>query len=102
LKEGYRYRIRVEGSIHNNSGEGFAVYVNGKLLGEIKTGVTGWRKQGLRGVKLEYDALEALKGGKMTIAVANFPMNNWNPDGFLPFFRPLNVWVEEQKLPVLE
>jgi alpha-galactosidase len=102
LKEGCRYRIRVEGSIHNNSGEGFAVYVNGKLLGEIKTGVTAWRKQGLRGVKLENDALQALQGGKMTIAVANFPMNNWNPDGFLPFFRPLNVWVEEQKLPVLE
>jgi hypothetical protein len=92
----------VEGSIHNNSGEGFAVYVNGKLLGEIKTGVTGWRKQGLRGVNLENDALQALQGGKMTIAVANFPMNNWNPDGFIPFFRPLNVWVEEQKLPVLE
>jgi alpha-galactosidase len=102
LKAGYRYRIRVEGSIHDNSGEGFAVYVNGKLLGEIKTGVTGWRKQGLRGVKLENDALQALQGGKMTIAVANFPMSNWSPDGFLPFFRPLNVWVEEQKLPVLE
>jgi alpha-galactosidase len=102
LKEGYRYRIRVEGSIHNNSGEGFAVYVNGKLLGEMKAGVTAWRKQGVRGVKLENDALEALKGGKMTIAVANFPMNNWKPDSFLPFFRPLSVWVEEQKLPVLE
>jgi len=100
LKEGYRYRVRVEGSIHDNSGEGFAVYVNGKLLCEMKAGVTGWRKQGLRGVKLENDALQVLKGGKMTLAVANFPMNNWNPDGFLPFFRPLNVWVEEQKLPV--
>jgi len=102
LKEGCRYRIRVEGSIHNNSGEGFAVYVNGKLLGEMKAGVIGWRKQGVRGVKLEDDALEALKGGKMTIAVANFPMNNWKPDYFLPFFRPLSVWVEEQKVPVLE
>jgi hypothetical protein len=38
----------------------------------------------------------------MTIAVANFPMNNWKPDYFLPFFRPLSVWVEEQKVPVLE
>ena len=78
------------------------MYVNGKLLGEMQAGVTGWRKQGVRGVKLENDALEALKGGKMTIAVANFPMNNWKPDYFLPFFRPLSVWVEEQKVPVLE
>ena len=29
-------------------------------------------------------------------------MNNWNPDGFLRFFRPFSVWVEEQKVPVLE
>ena len=102
LKEGYRYRIRVEGSIHDNSGEGFAVYVKGKLVGEIKEGITGWRKQGIRGVKLENGLLEAIKGGKMTIAVANFPMNNWKPDHFIPFFRPLNVRVEEQKLPPLQ
>jgi hypothetical protein len=102
LKEGYRYRVRVEGSIHDNSGEGFAVYVNGKLVGEIKEGITGWRKQGIRGVKLENSLLEAIKGGKMTIAVANFPMSNWKPDHFIPFFRPLSVWVEEQKLPPLQ
>ncbi len=102
LKDGYRYRIVVEGSIHDNSGEGFALYVNGKLLVEIKEGVVGWRKQGIRGVKLENSLLESLKGGKMTIAVANFPMNNWKPDHFIPFFRPLNVWVEEQKIPVLQ
>jgi alpha-galactosidase len=102
LKEGCRYRICVEGTIHDNSGEGFAVYVNGKLVGEIKEGVVGWRKQGIRGVKLENSLLESLKGGKMTIAVANFPMSNWKPDSNIPFFRPLNVWVEEQKVPALE
>lgn len=101
LKEGCRYRIRVEGSIHDNSGEGYAIYVNGKLLSEVKTGVVAWRKQGIRGLKLENEALTAFKGGKVTIAVSNFPMNNW-PEGFLPFFRPLNVWVEEQKLPPVE
>jgi hypothetical protein len=102
MKEGYRYRLVVEGSIHDNSGEGFALYVNGKLLTEIKEGVTGWRKQGIRGVKLENEALAAFKGGKVTIAVVNFPMNNWKPDHFIPFFRPLSVSLEEQKLPVLE
>jgi len=32
LKEGYRYCVRVGGSAHANSGEGCAIYVNGKLL----------------------------------------------------------------------
>jgi hypothetical protein len=102
LKEGYRYRIVVEGSIHDNSGEGFAIYVNGKLLAENKEGVTGWRKQGIRGVLLKNEGLEAFKGGKVTIAVSNFPMSNWKPDHFIPFFRPLSVWVEEQKIPELQ
>ncbi|MEI6177487.1 MAG: hypothetical protein WCS43_11395 [Verrucomicrobiota bacterium] len=39
------------------------------------------------------------KGGKVTIAVASFPMNNFEPEYYIPAIGPLSVWVEEQKLP---
>ena len=99
LKEGHRYRIRLDGSIHDNSGEGYAIYLNGKLLTEVKNGVTAWRRQRLRGSHIWQEHLDDLKGGKVTIAVANFPMNNFDPERFIPAIGPLSVWVEEQKLP---
>ena len=98
-KEGHRYRIRLVGSIHDNSGEGYAIYLNGKLLTEVKNGVAGWRRQGTRGSHIWQENLDDLKTGKITIAVANFPMSNWDPDYFIPAIGPLSVTLEEQKLP---
>jgi len=100
-KPGHRYRIRLNGSIHANSGEGYAIYVNGKLINEQPNGVTGWRKQGPRGSYIWKEFSNDFKGGKVTIAVANFPMSNWNPDDSIPPVGPLSVWIEEQKLPDL-
>jgi len=99
LKQGHRYRIRLDGSIHDNSGEGYAIYLNGKLLTEIKNGVYAWRKQGRRGSHVWQENLDDFKGGTVTIAVANFPMNNYDPEYFIPAIGPLSVCVEEQKLP---
>jgi hypothetical protein len=101
LKEGHRYRIRVNGSVHANYGEGYAIHVNGKLLAEFKDGITAWRKQGWkpRGSHVWADFRGEFKGGKVTIAVSNFPMNNRPADGFLPATQPLSVWLEEMKLP---
>lgn len=99
MKEGCRYRIRVDGSIHKNSGEGYAIYVNGKLLAEMKMGVLAFRRQGLRGSHIWNDFREEFKGGEVTIAVANFPMSNWAPGESVPILRPLSVWIEEQKIP---
>ena len=104
-KEGHRYRIRINGSVHANSGEGFAIYVNGKLLAESKAGITAWRREGWRprGSHVWADFRGEFKGGKVTIAVSNFPMNNRSGDGFLPASRdPLSVWVEEMKIPPVE
>ena len=104
-KEGHRYRIRINGSVHANSGEGYAIYVNGKLLAESKAGITAWRKQGWkpRGSHVWADVRGEFKGGKVTIAVSNFPMNNKTAEGFLPASRdPLGVWLEEMKLPPVQ
>jgi alpha-galactosidase len=103
LKEGHRYRIRVGGSIHANSGEGYAIYVNGRLLAESKAGVVAWRREGgkPRGGPIWADFRDEFKGGKVTIAVSNFPMNNRLGDGFIPARAPLSVWLEEMKIPPL-
>ena len=101
LKEGHRYRIRVGGSAHANLGEGYAIYVNGKLLAESKGGVVAWRREGgkPRGGHVWADFRDEFKGGKVTIAVSNFPMNNRPADRFIPAGAPLSVWMEEMKLP---
>ena len=101
LKDGHRYRIRVGGSVHANSGEGYAIYVNGKLLAESKAGIVAWRREGWRprGSHVWADFRGEFKGGKVTIAVSNFPMNNRTGDGFLPARDPLSVWLEEMKIP---
>jgi hypothetical protein len=104
LKDGHRYRIRVSGSVHANFGEGYAIYVNGKLLAESKAGIVAWRREGgsPRGSHVWAEFRDEFKTGKVTIAVSNFPMNNQNGDGFLPAGQPLSVWLEEMKLPPLE
>ena len=101
LKDGHRYRIRVGGSVHANSGEGYAIYVNGKLLAESKAGIVAWRREGSkpRGSHIWADFRGEFKGGKVAIAVSNFPMNNQSADSFIPARAPLSVWLEEMKIP---
>ena len=101
LKDGYRYRIRVSGSAHADSGEGYAIYVNGRLLAESKAGVVAWRREGgkPRGGHIWADFRNEFKGGKVTIAVSGFPKNNKSPEGFIPARAPLSVWMEEMKIP---
>ena len=104
LQNGHRYRIRVNGSVHANSGEGYAIYLNGKLLAESKAGVTAWRKEGWkpRGGHVWADVREDFNRGKVTLSICTFPMNNRAPDSFIPAGPPLSVWMEEMKLPPLE
>jgi hypothetical protein len=104
LKNGHRYRIRVDGSAHANYGEGYAIYINGKLLAESKAGIVAWRREGgrPRGSHVRADFRGVFKGGKVTIEISNFPMNNFKGDGFLPAGQPLGVSMEEMKVPPVE
>lgn len=103
LKEGHRYRIRVHGSMRTNSGDGYAIFVNGRPLAEVKTGIVAWRREDHRprGSHVWADFRDEFKGGKVTIAVAAFPMNNRPEDRFIPAREPLSVWIEEMKIPPL-
>jgi alpha-galactosidase len=101
LKEGHRYRIVVGGSAHVNAGEGYAVYVNGKLLAQSNAGV-GKRQGGQpRGGFIYNDFRDEFKGGKVTIAATSFLRYN-NPRGIIPPRGHLTLWMEEAKIPPLD
>jgi len=103
LKDGHRYRIRVHGSVRANHGDGYAIFVNGKPLAGIKEGIVRWRREGHRprGSHVWADFRDEFKGGKVTISVAAFPMNNRPEASFIPDRDPLGVWIEKMKIPPL-
>ncbi len=103
LKQDCRYRIHIIGSAHKNMGEGYVIYINGKLLAESKNGVVAWHREGHkpRGNPVWSEFRNEFKGGKVTIAVSNFPMSNFPTDWFVPAREALSVCVEEMKLPPL-
>jgi len=103
LKDGHRYRIRVAGSVRATVGDGYAIFVNGRPLAESKAGVVAWRRESgrPRGGHIHTDMRGEFKSEKVTLAVAGFPMNNQPADRFLPHGQPLQIWIEEMKLPPL-
>jgi hypothetical protein len=99
LKEGHRYRIVLGGSNHVNAGEGYAIYVNGKLLAESKTGV-GMRQGGQpRGGHIYADFRDEFKGGKVTIAATSFLRYNHPRIKPYPPRGHFTLWMEEAKIP---
>jgi len=100
LKDGYRYRIVVGGSAHVMTGEGYAIYVNGKLLNESKDGVPNRAGGQPRGAHVYDDFRDGFKSGKVTIAVKSF-LQYAAKNGPIAPSGHLTVWMEEQKLPPL-
>jgi len=102
LKKDHRYRIVVGGSAHVNSGEGYAIYLNGKLLGESKIGVAVRQGGQPRGCYIYGDFRDEIKGGKVTLAVTSFLRYNHPRRGLQPPRGHLSLQIEEQKLPLLK
>ena len=98
FKPGHRYRFIVGGSNHVMSGEGYAIYVNGNLLAESKTGVPNRAGGQPRGGHVYADMMGDFKGGKVTIAATSFLQFNRRGLEGKPIGH-LTVCVEEQKLP---
>ena len=99
LKDGYRYRIVLGGAAHVNSGEGYAIYVNGKLLAESTRGVAVRQGGQPRGAHIYNDVLEEFAGGKVTIAATSFLRYNHPRIKPYPPRGHLTLQIEEQKLP---
>ena len=102
LKKDHRYRIVVGGSAHVNSGEGYAIYINGKLMAESKTGVAVRQGGQPRGAHIYSDFIDEFKGGQVTLAVTSFLRYNHPRRGLQPPRGHISLQIEEQKLPPLK
>ncbi len=99
VKAGHRYRIVLGGAAHVNSGEGFAIYVNGKLMEESTRGVAVRQGGQPRGANVYADLRDEFKGGKITIAATSFLRYNHPRTKPYPPRGHLTLRIEEQKLP---
>jgi hypothetical protein len=108
-KPGHAYRLVLGGAGCDRSGEGFAIYVNGKQLTQVNGGF--FRHTGIRGAYVYDDILPEFKGGKVTISVINFLRytffrNKTDYHGGHPDYRGktvpphghVSLWMEEAKL----
>jgi len=94
FKEGHRYRLVFGGMSHVGSGEGFEIYVNGKLMLERNRGVGG--REG--GSQLVYNIDKAwwpdFQNGNTTIAAKGFLRTDGNQTG-----NTFLIWLQEMKAP---
>jgi hypothetical protein len=110
VKKGHAYRLILGGAGCDRSGEGFAVYLNGKLVAQANGGF--YRYSGIRGGYLYDEILKELDGGEVTISVINFLRythfrNVTHYHGPHPDFQGqqvppnghVDLWMEEVKLP---
>jgi alpha-galactosidase len=97
VKEGHAYRIVLGGAGCIRSGEGFAIYVNGKLMTEQKQGF--YRDGGVRGGYVTGEALEEFKKGKVTVAVTSFLRSTFTKAAARPPNGLLSVSMQEAKVP---
>ena len=102
VKDGYRYRLRVNTGDHVGSGGGHVIYINGKPLIEAKQGGgRGWGDKP-KGAYITHDFLGDLKRGEITIAVKTFVRYNAKystlPSSKTPQGK-FSLHLEKQKLP---
>lgn len=102
LKDGYRYRIVLGGAAHVNSGEGYAIYINGKLLAESIAGVAVRQGGQPRGAHIYDEFRDEFNGGKVTIAATSFLRYNHPRIKPYPPRGHLTLQIEEQKLPPIK
>ena len=102
LKEGHRYRLRINDGNHVGSGGGHIVYLNGKKLIEA-THCNGRGSGGRpKGAYITKEFLDDFRSGKITIAAKTFLRYNdkykVKPSTKTPQGK-FSLHIEEQKLP---
>lgn len=97
LKDDHRYRLILGESSRPFSGEGYSVYVNGKLFTEEKGG--HYKRGGLRGAYILNDFLPDFESGKVIIAVKGFLRYTGHKNKEAPPSGHLSAWLEAMKLP---
>jgi len=96
LKEGRRYRFVIGGMSHVGAGEGYRIYVNGKLFQERKRNID--RREGAKhiGGHIHRDWWSDFNGGETEISFISFMggKQGWQN-------RHLMIWVQEMEIPPL-
>jgi hypothetical protein len=103
-KPGHRYRIVLATGTYPGAGDGYRIYVNGKLLAESKTGVGKWEGGTERGGLLTQEFLDEFAKGPVTIAATTFLRYGDRAVVQMPPV-PQGVFgivVEEMKIPPLD
>ena len=102
VKEGHRYRVRVNSSAHVGNGCGYGVYINGRLLVEQPHCIGRGGGEKPNGGFITKEFLEDFDGGEVTVAVQTFLRFNdkykVKPSTRVPQGR-ISLHFEEQKLP---
>jgi len=93
------YRLIVGGGSHTWAGEGYEVYVNGKLFDKMESGF--YKNGGYRGSNLYNDFLTDFESGEATIAVKCFLRRSSHSNTEAPPSGHISLWLEEAKLPVI-
>jgi len=100
FEQGKRYRLVVGGAGHPWSGEGYALYLNGKKVSELTQG--GYKNGGFpRGTFLFEELAEACSGQEVTLALKAFLRQNQHRDKAAPPSGHISVWLESTTLPAV-
>ena len=103
IEDGHLYRLVLAGAGCDRSGEGYAVYVNGKLLTRRKGGYA--KRPGVRGAYIMKDLLPEFAKGTVEIAVLNHLRYTHMRNGTAYLGKPVppngqvTVYLEKTKLP---
>jgi hypothetical protein len=105
IKDGHLYRMILGGAGCDRSGEGFSIYVNGKLLKESKGGYV--KNAGIRGAYITGELLNEFKKGQVDVAILNHLRYTHMRNGTQYLGKPVppngqvTAWLEEVKLPAV-
>ena len=102
LKEGHRYRMRVNHAVHVGNGNGYGIWINGKPFIEHDKTINRGGGEQPYGAFVTKEWVDELNKGKVTIALKSFIRYNdkrdARPTERIPQGR-ISLILEEQKLP---
>jgi hypothetical protein len=102
LKDGHRYRLRVNHAVHVGNGNGYGIWINGKQLIENDKTINRGGGEKPYGAFITKEWLDEFNKGEVTIAVKSFHRYNDKRDAMpterIPQGR-ISIHLDEQKLP---
>jgi hypothetical protein len=98
MKAGHRYRVVVGGMSHNNSGDGYEIYVDGKLLEKREAGVKARAGGKAISTAITKDMWETMQNEPIVAAkgFCSIPPGRRSPGVPRNHF---SIWVQEMKCP---